>query len=143
MSAASEQKAIIDIMYQSFMDQYHDEKKAIGAIKYIGQKVQEPGCKLMHFGNTVFIVTVSGKNMVEVHAMVGGMLTEAQKAKEIDKEMTKLIDQLKTFGTKILYTYMPPDKEAMFGEILKEYQFRKTNITGPDGKPYVAFYVTL
>ena len=37
----------IRIMYECFMEQFKNEKKAFAAVNHIAQKVKEPGCKLM------------------------------------------------------------------------------------------------
>jgi hypothetical protein len=128
------------IMYDHFTDQYKDAKKAIAAINYIGEQVQQPGCTLIHLDNVVFMISVSATKMVEMHAMIGGHPTEAQKLEAIDKQLDKLLPILKDVGAKLAYTYMPPNKAAQFRKVLKEYKFYEKPAK-VEGKAYIAFYV--
>jgi hypothetical protein len=42
---------------------------------------------------------------------------------------------------KVLYTYMPLNKKQVFEKILREYKFKEGKIKGPDGKPYISFFI--
>jgi mannose/fructose/N-acetylgalactosamine-specific phosphotransferase system component IID len=128
------------IMYDHFMNQYKDAKKAIAAINYIGEQVQQPGCKLIHLDNVVFMISVSAAKMVEMHAMMGGNPTEQQKLEAIDKQLDKLLPMLKELGAKLAYTYMLPNKAAQFRKVLKEYKFYEKSVK-IENKTYIAFYV--
>ena len=130
----------LSIMYDHFTNQYKDGAKAIAAINYVGEQVQQPGCKLIHLDNVVFMISVSATNMVEMHAMIGGQPTDKQKLEAVDKQLGKLLPMLKEFGAKLAYTYMPPNRAAQFRKVLEEYKFyeRPAKV---DGKPYITFYV--
>lgn len=135
---------VLKILIEFFKDVYHgDEKKVVGAINVIADQVQQEGCKLIHFGNVVFLVHVTGSHMVEFHAMVGGKTNEKQKLAEIDKQLDKLLPMLKELGVLIAYTTMPKDKVSKFAHILDNYKFSKRDVQLPDGRPGVAFYVSL
>ena len=135
-----EKNPTLRIMYDQFIGQYKDNAKAIAAINYIGEQVKQPGCKLIHLGNVVFLITVSSNHMVEIHAMMGGKPTEKQKIEAIDKQLDRLLPMLKKFEVKIAYTYMPQDKASQFRKVLKEYKFyeRPAEV---QGNKLVAFYV--
>ena len=92
MNASTEEKPneVVQIMYDHFMEQTHSGKKAAAMVNYMGQKVQEPGCKLVHLGKIVFLITVSGPHMVEMHAMIGKGMSESAKLKELDKQLDPL-----------------------------------------------------
>lgn len=139
--ASSNANQVIKIMYDHFKAQYKDDKKAVAAVNYIGEKVQEPGCKLVHLGKIVFLITVSGVRMVEMHAMIDSHLSESEKLKELDKQLDPLIDILRKADVKVLYTYMPVKDKAKYEKILSEYEFKEDKIKGPDGKTYIAFYI--
>jgi hypothetical protein len=139
-----EQNKVIQILYDHFSEQYkNDEQKVIGAINYIGDLVKQEGCKLMHFGDVVFIVTVTAAKMVEFHAMIGGKMSESDKLKTLDKELDKLLESLKEVGVALAFTHMPTDKVKVFSKILEEYKFTGKEVTGPDGKKVTAFYIAL
>lgn len=130
----------IRIMYEHFMDQYKDEGKAIKSINYIGEQVKQPGCKLIHLGNIVFMISVSASHMVEMHAMIGGHLSDDKKLDALDAQLDELLRMLKQFDAKLAYTYMPKNKVAKFRKVLKEYKFFERPVQH-EGKTYTAFYV--
>jgi hypothetical protein len=134
----SENKTI-RIIYECFMEQFNDEKKALGAVNTIAQKVKEPGCKLIAIDDVVFLVTVSLSHMVEIHAMMSGKLTDEEKAKTLDAPLGKLFPTLKRLGAKVAYTYMPPDKIGAYERVLKKYKFFKKP-TEAGGKKVIAVY---
>lgn len=144
MDAATQQtiseNPVIKIMFEHFMVQYNDEEKAIAAINFIAEQVKQPGCKLIHLGNIVFLITVSTSHMVEMHAMMGGNLTEDQKIAELDKQLDKLLPILKKMEVKLAYTYMTVDKVNKFRKVLQEYKFYEQPVRVED-KNYMAFYV--
>lgn len=130
----------IRIMYECFMDQFKDEKKAFGAINNIAEKVKEPGCKLIEIDDVVFLITVSASRMVEMHAMIAGKLTNVQRADALDAPMGKLLPMLKKFGAKLVYTYMPPKDISAYQNMLKKYKFYQKP-TEVNGKKAIAVYV--
>jgi len=140
-STVKQPNEVVQIMYDHFMEQYHDNNKAIAAINYMAEKVQEQGCKLVHLGKLVFLITVSGPHMVEMHAMIDTHLSENEKLKELDKQLDPLMDILRKADVKVLYTYMPVKDKSKYEKILREYKFKENKIEGPDGNPYIAFYI--
>ena len=139
-----EQNKVVQILYDHFSEQYkNDEQKVIGAINYIGDLVKQEGCKLMHFGDVVFMVTVTAAKMIEFHAMIGGKMSESNKLITLDKELDKLLESLKEIGVALAFTHMPTDKVKVFSKILEEYKFTRKEVTGPDGKKVTAFYIAL
>ena len=129
----------IRIMYENFMEHFKDENKSFAAINNISEKVKEKGCKLIPIDNVVFLITVSATHMVEMHAMIGGNLTDAQKLKALEAPLNKLFPMLKQLGVKMVYTYMPPDKIQAFRGILKKYKFFEKPAE-VDGKKVIAVY---
>jgi hypothetical protein len=132
---------VVQIMYDHFMDQYNDNNKAVAAINYMAEKLQEQGCKLVHLGHIVFLITVAGPLMVEMHAMVASGLSKDERLKELDKQLDPLIVILKNADVKVLYTYMPLTEKQEFEKILLEYKFKEEKITGPDNKQYISFFI--
>lgn len=130
----------IRIMYECFMEQFKDENKSFAAINNIAEKVKEPGCKLIPIDDVVFLITVSASRMVEMHAMIAGKLTNAQKAKALDVPMGKLLPMLKDVGAKLAYTYIPPEDIPAYQGMLKKYKFYQKP-TEVNGKKAIAVYV--
>ena len=56
-----DQHKILEIMFDHFMDQYKDKGKTISAIRYLAEKVKEPGCKLIHSGEVLFMINVEDR----------------------------------------------------------------------------------
>lgn len=130
----------IRIMYESFMELFKDEKKAFGAINGIAEKVKAPGCKLIPIDDVVFLVTVSANHLVEMHAMIAGKRTDAQKAQALDAPLGKLLPMLKSFGAKLAYTSIPPEQISAYQEILKKYNFYQKPAE-VNGKKVITAYV--
>lgn len=144
MIKEAENNPVLKLLIEYFDEVYKgDQQKVSGALTVIGQQVQQEGCKLIHFGNVVFLVHVTGSHMVEFHAMVGGKLSEKEKVAEIDKELDKLLPMLKRLGVLIAYTTMPKDKVKTFARVLDNYKFTKRDVQLHNGQKGVAFYVTL
>jgi hypothetical protein len=144
MNDEAQDNPVLKILFDAFEQQYKgDKEKVIGAINAIAEQVQQEGCKLIHFGKVVFITNVVGSRMVEFHALVGGKMDEKKKIAELDKELDKLLPMLKKLGVLIAYTTMPKDKVPVFGKILDNYKFSKKEVELPDGRPGVAFYISL
>lgn len=136
-----ESNPTVQIMYDHFMNQFHgDQEKTFAAINYLGEQVQHPGCKLIHLGNVVFLITVSASRMVEMHAMMGGKPSKQEKLRNIDKELDSLLPILKDLDVKLAYTYMKPEDAKEFRDVLKEYKFYEKPAY-VQGKKVVAFYV--
>jgi len=140
-STVKQPNEVVQIMYDHFMEQYKDNNKAIAAINYMAEKVQEEGCKLVHLGKIVFLITVAGPLMVEMHAMVAKGLSKNERLKELDKQLDPLIAILKKADVKVLYTYMPSKEKQEFEKILIEYKFKEGKVKGPDGKQYISFFI--
>jgi hypothetical protein len=51
------------------------------------------------------------------------------------------MDILRKADVKVLYTYMPVKDKSKYEKILREYKFKENKIEGPDGNPYIAFYI--
>jgi hypothetical protein len=132
---------IMQILQDHFLQATGDEAKAAEMIAGIAEMVKEPGNKLVHFDNVLFMVSVFDKNMIEFHAMVGGNLSMEEKIQELDKTFPKLFKFLKLMEVKVAYTYMDRKAEDTFIGLLDKYKFAKEYMTDPDGKELVAFYV--
>jgi TPP-dependent 2-oxoacid decarboxylase len=140
----AEQNPVIQIMYEHFSGQYKgDEEKIAAAINYVADLVQQEGCKLVHYGDVVFMVSVAAEKMVEFHAMIGGKKSDSEKLAVLNKELDKLLKYLKGVGVALAFTHMPTDKVKVFSKVLEEYKFTRKEVASPDGKKVVAFYIGL
>lgn len=130
----------IRIMYECFMELFKDEKKAFAAVNHIAQKVKEPGCKLIPIGDVVFLITVSASHLVEMHAMMAGKKSDAQKAQALDAPLGQLLPMLKSFGANLAYTSIPPEQISAYQTILKKYDFYQKPAE-INGKKVITAYV--
>ena len=89
------------------------------------------------------MVSVTAEKMVEFHAMIGGGKSESEKLEVLNKELDKLLKYLKDLGVALAFTHMPTDKVKVFSKVLEEYKFTRKEVTGPNGKKVVAFYIAL
>lgn len=96
-----EQQEVLRIVTEYFRKEFGgDEKKVNDALGNLAGMLQGQGVNLVHILDTVFLVMVIGKGMVEVHAMAvdENMATLA-------KSFRGLAEYLKAIGVKVAYTY--------------------------------------
>ena len=57
------------IVYQFFLKEYGSEQKAQIMLRKLANFVQDPGVRLIHFGNTVFMMILVEPRVAEIHTM--------------------------------------------------------------------------
>ena len=132
-----EGKEILKIVHGSFLKELKTEEKVQDAMARLAAVVKEPGAKLLHIDDCVFLILVRGKTLVEVHTMA---IKEDSLA--LAKSFVKLTKYLKAIGVKLAYTYTNDPKYEIVAKRTK-LPFRKQNLQLEDGSQYTAYSVVL
>lgn len=116
------QKIILEYAKKATSSKADAEKLIVG----LAQMVQEDGAKLVHFGNTVFLVLVRGKGVIEFHTIAVN-----ENALSLAKNIVALLKYLKAIGVKTAYSYSAESKFDHIAKRTKMLEIKK--ITMPDG----------
>lgn len=85
-----EQKQVVQIVKSFFMQQTKNSiEKTNKLLEQLGKAIRGPGVKLVHLGNNVFVVQVTGQNTVEIDN-----LSKAS----ANRKLIELIDILRNLG---------------------------------------------
>lgn len=103
--SSKETKEVIDIMTKYFTRATGSEGQARSMVSRVAKMITEQGAKLVHIGNTVFLVVVTGPGQVEIHTMT----TERDSGK-IAKNIKELIAYLKNIDVKTATSYATDNK---------------------------------
>lgn len=101
----AEQQEVVRIANDYFLQEYGSQQAADVAMGKLATIVKEPGAKLVHLGNVLFLVVVRGKNVVEVHT-----IGNEASPRDLAKDFVDLVSYLKNIGTKVAYTYSEDNK---------------------------------
>lgn len=123
-----EAQQIEGIARQYFLSVTGSEEGAEKMMQGLAALVQEPGAKLVHIGNVLFLLLVRGKGVVEMHT-----IGEEPTPKAYANDIVELANYVKNIGANLLYTYT--DNRA-FDRVARhvDLPFVKTQ-TVIDGKP--------
>lgn len=134
-----EGKEIMRIATEYFRQQTGgDEEQTNRMLNGLANLVQKDGIRLVHLGNTLFLVLVKGKRMVEVHTMAVD-----ETPSSLAKNFVALVNYLKGIGVRVAYTYADDDRYEMVAK-RSRLPFQKRQVTLPeDGKTYTAYYLEL
>lgn len=134
-----EGKEIMRIATEYFRQQTGgDEAETNRLLNGLANLVKQDGIRLVHLGNTLFLVLVKGKRMVEVHTMAVD-----ESASSMAKNFVMLANYLKGIGVRVAYTYADDDRYEMVAK-RSRLPFQKRQITMPEnGKVYTAYYLEL
>jgi hypothetical protein len=78
--------------------------------------VQNPGVKLVHLGDTVFMTIIKGKGFVEFHPLYVNRDVES-----LTKDLNTYVNYLKNIGVQVMFTYGGED--FPYEDIIKESEF--------------------
>jgi hypothetical protein len=128
-----EQQEVMDIATKYFMRETGgDEAQTQQMLANLAQLVQEPGIKLAHIENVLFMIIVRGKGAVEVHTMAAEAIPN-----DLVRAFKKLVPFLKNMGVKMAYTYTDDRRFAAVARATKlPVRMERTNI---DGKPMFVY----
>lgn len=111
------------------------EEEANQFILGLAQVVQEDGAKLVHFGNTLFLILVRAPGVVEVHTMA-----VSEDSVTLAKHFNLCAQYLKNIGVKVAFAYAEDPKFAVVAKRTK-LPFKTKEVTLPDGQKTTVFYV--
>lgn len=128
-----ETREVMDIILGFFRKQTGSQMQAQSMLQKISQLITQQAAKLVHFGNTVFLVLVKEPGVVEVHTM-----SHDESSAALAQHFVKLTDMLKNMGVKKAYTYTDDPKLALVAKRTR-LPFRTTKTRGEDGKTYTVY----
>jgi len=111
-----ENQQVLDIVTGYFRDVTGDEQKAQEALQGLTAAVQDPGAKLVHLGETVFLTIVKGKGFVEFHPMYA-----TRDVAPLVKDLNTYVNYLKNIGVQVMYTYGGED--FPYKDVVDESEF--------------------
>lgn len=97
---AEEQQQIMDILTRYWIKETGSEERAQLMLQKLAGLLQQEGANLIHIGNTMFLMIVTGKGEVEIHTM-----TADEDSVSLAKAFRELAKTLKGLGVKKAYTY--------------------------------------
>lgn len=100
-----ELQQVNDIILSYFRAESQSEEQAQQMMGQLSTLLKEEGAKLVHLGNTVFLVLVKGKGMVEVHTMSKG-----EDSVSLARNFIQLAKYLQNIGVRVAYTYSDDPK---------------------------------
>jgi len=101
----TEQQEIMDILTRYWVKETGSEEKAQMMLQKLAGLVQQEGANLIHIGNTMFLMMVTGKGEVEIHTM-----TADEDSASLARAFVELSKTLKGLGVKKAYTYAEDPK---------------------------------
>ena len=134
----SEEQEILRIAATVFnRDVGGDEQSTQAFIEGLAKLAQQEGMRLVHLGNSLFLVVVKGKGMVEFHTM-----SASETPKDIARDLVALTKYLRNVGVRVAYTYSTDTKYAATIEAT-QLDFVEKQVDASDGERYVAYYLEL
>jgi hypothetical protein len=97
---ATEQQEILDILTRYWTKQTGSEQQAQVVLQKLAGLLSQEGANLIHIGNTVFLMLITGPGEVEIHTM-----TADEDSVTLAKAFVELSKTLKGLGVKKAYTY--------------------------------------
>ena len=130
-----EQQEVLRILTEYFSKEFGgDEKKVEEALGKLASMLGGEGVNLVHILDTVFLVMVIGKGMVEVHTMAVDEDTAS-----LAKAFRGLAEYLKAIEVKLAYTYTDkPGYEIVAKRSRLPFKKKTVEI---DGKNQTVYYL--
>jgi hypothetical protein len=100
ISQEVEGQQVIDIVTGYFKEVTGDDQQAQDLVNGLAATVQDPGAKLVHLGDTVFLTIIRGKGFVEFHPMYVN-----RELDQLTKDLDLYVKYLKNIGVTVMYTY--------------------------------------
>jgi hypothetical protein len=134
-ASVEEQQEVLQIITEYFRKEFNgDEQKVEESLGRLATMLQGEGVSLVHVGNSVFLVMVIGKGMVEVHTMAVDEDTAS-----LAKSFAQLADFLKSIDVKVAYTYTDkPGYEIVAKRTRLPFKTKKMEI---EGKQQTVYYL--
>jgi hypothetical protein len=116
LSQEMENEQVMDIITGYFKDVTGSEQETQRAVAGLAATVQNPGVKLVHLGDTVFMTIIKGKGFVEFHPLYVNRDVES-----LTKDLNTYVNYLKNIGVQVMFTYGGED--FPYEDIIKESEF--------------------
>ena len=116
LSQEMENEQVMDIITGYFKDVTGSEREAQKAVAGLAATVQNPGVKLVHLGDTVFMTIIKGKGFVEFHPLYVNRDVES-----LTKDLNTYVNYLKNIGVQVMFTYGGED--FPYKDIIEESKF--------------------
>lgn len=108
-----EQQEVLDIVTGFYKQRVDTEEEVNKLLQNLGAMVQQQGAKLVHINQTVFMVLVQGKGVIDFYAMYD----KFNKKEQIDN-LKQFVAYAKNIGVKTLITQTLPEDE--YEEVLDD-----------------------
>lgn len=132
----AELQQVNQIVSDYFQSESESPEQAQQLMAQLNTLLQEEGAKLVHLGNTVFLVLVKGKGLVEVHTMSSG-----EDSVSLARNFVQLTQYLKNIGTKVAYTYSEDPKFQVVAKRTRlPFKTKSIKIPGSD-QMTTAYYI--
>ena len=136
-TSSDEVKEVNRICYDYFLQEAASEDQARKMMDGLARITKEKGVKLVHLGNTVFLIIVKGKGLVEVHT-----LTTKEDSISLARNFVQLAKYLKNIGVRTAYTYADDPKFALVAKRTRlPFETREVPYPGTDATT-TAYYLT-
>lgn len=119
-----------------FRSESESEEQAQELMQKLATLLQEEGAKLVHLGNTVFLVLVKGEGLVEVHTM-----SINNDSVSLARQFVQLAKYLQNIGVRVAYTYSDDPKFQVVAKRTRlPFKTKEVKIPGSD-QVTTAYYV--
>lgn len=131
---------IMQDCFLSFGLSMAEANKKIGAI---AQHIQTESFKLFRVKDVVYSAEVTGKDMVELHAMIGGRTKQSDEYRrtKLKQTLPGMLSILHQIGTQVVYVSMPKKSASPYDALMKQYGFAKKDIPEEYGAQDMIAYV--
>lgn len=100
ISQEMESQQVMNIITGYFNEVTGNEEDAQSLVNGLAATVKNPGAKLVHLGDTVFLTIIKGKGFVEFHPMYVN-----REVDRLTKDLDLYVNYLKNIGVTVMYTY--------------------------------------
>ena len=136
-TSSGEVKEVNRICYDYFLQEAASEDQARKMMDGLARITGDKGVKLVHLGNTVFLIIVKGKGLVEVHTM-----TTKEDSVSLARNFVQLAKYLKNIGVRTAYTYADDPKFALVAKRTRlPFKTKEVPHPGTDATT-TAYYLT-
>lgn len=122
-----EAQEVENIIFQYFVNETGSETEAHLVMERLASMLQDPGIKLIHLGNTVFMMILAAPRIAEIHTM-----SLDEDSSSLAKHFVTLSNFLKNIGVLRAYTYTD-DPRFMAVAKRTRLPFQVQEVPGKDG----------
>ena len=131
--SSQEVEEMQEIIYQFFLKETGSEQKAQEMLQKLANFVQDPGVRLVHFGNTVFMIILVAPRVAEFHTM-----SINEDSSTLAKHFVSLVNFLKAIGVLEVYTYSDDPRYMAIAKRTR-LPIQTEQMQAKDGKTYTIY----